>query len=403
MNHVPKINCLATDGKWYPLQLMTFSFNELQANLKKWYPNLGNNYNIVIKTLKNALISNQKELEQYFLNEKRPEVLSIKVLTEEIKKKPSNIETNFSNVPNTERGIGHNYMNTETSKLGNPQIMRRTGTSANLYLDNKFSSLSSLIQTRFDKLEAIIKNLTERIDSLEDKIMDLSILNKPSFQKIPSEICEFSGFEITKEMIKDNKFSALIELKNCSKKTFEKGYVLEQKKKQDDIISFTRKTLDQDVHQGTTNSFKIDFKLNQKIDQIHPHFIYKIFVLIKDTSQMNVGSEYPLQFYFDYHALLQNNKVNKPHRSFASNFVKNEPQQKSNQQPQQKSQQQKKPQQQQANKQAKFSDEKLKEFFDNYDLEEFVNKNTKKEDIYKIIEECDGEHSRIISVLEQNQ
>ena len=407
MSRVPEISCLLTDGKWYSFQIKALDYNEIQTTLRKWYPN-SDGFNIIIKTHNNTLISNQKELENYFLYENKPEKLKINVLLEDKKKKNLRLDNiNFSNPPNTDRTSSHNRNNTEASKLEksvNPQ-MKRSATSTNMYLDKKFSELSKLIHDKFSSLETMIMNLTERIDSLESKIIDLPILSKPTFPKVTSEICEFSGFEITKEMIKSDKFSAIIELKNCSKKIFEKGYVLTQKEKLgQDIISFQRMTLNQDVHPNTTQSYKINFKLNKKLDQIQPHFIYKISVLIKDQSQMNVGQEFPLQFYFDYDVVLQNANLNRVNRPITMSSVKNEPNQQNSQQqaqqksqPQAKQQAQQKSQQQPANKQSKYSEEDLKKLYDENKLEEF---NIETNKIYKIIEECDGDMTIVMEKLE---
>lgn len=398
MSVVPKISCYLTDGQWYSLNINAFTISELQTTLRtRYYPNF-DNYNIIIKTHKDKPIYNQAELDNYFKNENKPETLTFKVMLEE-KKKPTHlqidtVDNSASNAPKTERST-HTRLNTETNKLSSSQVLKKSTTSANFYLDKKFSELSKLIHDKFSTLETMITNLTERIDSLESKIIDLPILSKPTFPKVTSEICEFSGFEITKEMIKSDKFSAIIELKNCSKKVFEKGYVLTQKEKLDqDIISFQRMTLNQDVRPNTTHSYKIDFKLKKKIDQIQPHFIYKIFVLIKDQSQMNVGQEFPLQFYFDYDVVLQNANLNRINRPITMSSIKNKPnqQQKSQQQPQ------KKPQQQPANKQSKFSMEKLKDIYKQFDLHEYV---LDKNYVYQVIEECDGEQSAIIKKLDE--
>ena len=438
MSLVPKISCMLTDGQWYSLQIKAFTLSELQATLRtRYYANF-DNYNIIIKTLNDCPIYNQAELDNYFKYENKPETLKFKVMLEETKKpthlRIDTVDNSASGGPKTERST-HTRINTETNKLTSSQILKRSTTSANFYLDKKFSELSKLIHDKFSSLEIMITNLTERIDSLESKIIDLPILSKPTFPKVTSEICEFSGFEITKEMIKSDKFSAIIELKNCSKKIFETGYVLTQKEKLDqDIISFQRMTLNQAVHPNTTHSYKIDFKLNKKLDQIQPHFIYKIFVLIKDQSQMNVGHEFPLQFYFDYDVVLQNANLNRVARPITMSSIKNEQnqqksqpqaqqkpqqqaqqksqqqtqkkpqqqaQQKSQQQAQQKSQQQaqQKSQQQPANKQEKISKKEMEEIYNNLGLDEY-DKSINKEEIYKVIEECDGDQSTIITKLD---
>ena len=414
MSRVPKIDCLLNDEKWYSLQIKALNFNEIQTTLRTWYPN-SNNYNIIIKTLKDTSIYNQAELDTYFKQENKPEKLKFKVVLEE-KKKPTHLQIETVD-PKTERST-HTRINTETSKLTSSRTLGKSTTSANFYLDKKFSELSKLIHDKFSNLETMITNLTERIDSLESKIIDLPILSKPTFPKVTSEICEFSGFAITKEMIKSNKFSAIIEFKNCSKKIFEKGYVLTQKEKLDqDIISFQRKTFEQDVHPNTTQSYKIDFKLNKKLDQIQPHFIYKISVLIKDQSQMTVGQEFPLQFYFDYDVVLQNTNLNRVNRPITMSSIKNEPNQqksqpqaqqksqpqapqKSQQQAQQKSQQQaqQKSQQQPAKTQSKFSQKELEEIYKQFDLHEYqLDKNL----IYQVIEDCDADQSTLIETLDE--
>jgi hypothetical protein len=117
MSSVPKVSCLLTDKKWYSLQIKALDYNEVQTILRKWYPN-SNNFNIIIKTPSDTLISNQKELENYFLYENKPETLKINVLLEEKKKKNLQLDNiNFSNPQNTERTSYHNRNNTKASKL----------------------------------------------------------------------------------------------------------------------------------------------------------------------------------------------------------------------------------------------------------------------------------------------
>ena len=85
MSRVPKIDCLLNDGKWYSLQIKALNFNEIQTTLRTWYPN-SNNYNIIIKILKDTPIYNQAELDAYFQHENKPETLKFKVVLEEKKK-----------------------------------------------------------------------------------------------------------------------------------------------------------------------------------------------------------------------------------------------------------------------------------------------------------------------------